>query len=345
MLRIDRKTKSLARLGPRSLADAGIRERTDLQTMVKTSPDAFFEEIGESLLLVGEEVRPSDLVGDRIDLLALDEQGSTVIIELKRGSDRLQLLQAITYAAMVASWSREQILAERARLSGRSAADAEDDLAEFLEQSELAPLNQQQRIMLMAEDFDWEVLATAEWLNERFGVDIRCYRLALSQDGSAEYLSCTCIYPPPELTEHVKRRREPGAEGLRWSSWDEVLEGVTNQAMVAFFRTELGAQAENRLRYRSLIYRCQGRRVLFVDARQKHAHVWQAGRFDTDVDVWREILGGEQAAKEAKGGRALSFVVSEPAQFERLAKFLRDELPKVRFLGRNELPANGEGEG
>ena len=42
--------------------------------------------MGEALLLLGEEVKPDSFVDDRIDLLALDQQGASVIIELKRGS-------------------------------------------------------------------------------------------------------------------------------------------------------------------------------------------------------------------------------------------------------------------
>ena len=36
--------------------------------MIKNSPDAFFEEMGESLLLIGHEVRPTDFVEERIDI-------------------------------------------------------------------------------------------------------------------------------------------------------------------------------------------------------------------------------------------------------------------------------------
>jgi hypothetical protein len=63
----------------------------------------FCEEIGESLLVIGQKVRPSDAVPDRIDILAIDDPGTSVVIELKRGSHKLQLLQAISYAGMVSA--------------------------------------------------------------------------------------------------------------------------------------------------------------------------------------------------------------------------------------------------
>jgi hypothetical protein len=61
-------------------------------------------------------------------------------------------------------------------------------------------LNHAQRILLLAESFDYEVLVAAEWLNEQFNVDVRCARLALSSDGTNEFLTCSVVFPPPEIS-------------------------------------------------------------------------------------------------------------------------------------------------
>lgn len=72
MLRIDRQAKTLKRLEQRQLPQTGLKERYDIQQMILNSPDDCFAEMGEPLLVLGQEVRPTDFVDDRIDLLAID---------------------------------------------------------------------------------------------------------------------------------------------------------------------------------------------------------------------------------------------------------------------------------
>ena len=98
MLKINRSESSLVTLDTPSLADVSITERYDLQEYISNSPDAFLQEIGQELFLIGKELEPSTTVADRIDLFGIDKEGTCVIIELKRGSNKLQMFQAITYA-------------------------------------------------------------------------------------------------------------------------------------------------------------------------------------------------------------------------------------------------------
>jgi len=207
MLKIDRTNQSFSLLDAPTLADVSITERYDLQEIISNSPDDFFTEIGQELFLLGKEMEPSKNVGDRIDLLAIDKVGTCVVIELKRGNHKLHMLQAISYAGMMAQWRAEDLLL----LLGEAQQEA---LLDFLE-VDRDDINRQQRIILVAEAYDYALLIGAEWLSEQFGVSIVCCRIAVAKDSTtnSEYLVCSNVYPAPELAkEAISRGRTGGGD-------------------------------------------------------------------------------------------------------------------------------------
>jgi hypothetical protein len=305
MLKIDRTDHTFARLLQKPLSEAAVRERGDLQRMIANSPEAFFAELQEEFLLIGEELQPSERVEDRIDLLALARDGATVVIELKRGAHKLQLLQALSYAAMVSDWDFEKLVAARARLGRKPDTDAEEEMEEFLSE-ELSTVNQTQRVLLIAEDFDFEVLATAKWLTEKYDVDVACWSIKLATDSAAEYLSLACIYPPPELGEAARKRRtHEGPRPLRWPDWETALASISNPAVVSFYKERISQGWPSRLPRRMLLFDSNGKRRFWMSARGKHAYVWQRGRFDSDETFWRERLGDTCRIDPVADGRAL----------------------------------------
>lgn len=341
MLHIDRHHKTLTLLEQRRLPEVGLKERTDLQAMIRHSADAFFAEIGEPLLLIGEEVRPTDVVEDRIDLLAMDQQGTAVVIELKRGNHKLHLFQALAYAGMIAKWDGHQLIHERSRFTGRAVDDVEEEIEQFLLE-DTANLNHAQRILLVAEDFDYEVLVTAEWLSEQYDVDIRCYRLVLSANGETEFLTCSCIYPPPELTQHAIRRgaRRGEPAPVTWPDWETALNAIENTAVADFFRQERAAGQQSDLGSRRVLrYRLADRRRLVVIARKRAAYVWQTGRFQDDVAWWTAKLGAGSQVEPVKGGQCLRFFLSSKADFAAFTVALKTGLPQMEF---GEADEDGE---
>jgi hypothetical protein len=330
VLKVDRNTLQLSPLKLKELSDLGFTERGHLQQMIRRSPEVFFAEIGEDLLLLGEEVVPAEIVDDRIDLLAVDRDGAVVVIELKRKSHKLHLLQALSYAAMISGWTPERLSQLRSELE---AGEGAEDLEEFLA-SELSVVNQRQRVILIAEQYDWEVLATAEWLSEKHSVDIRCYRLVIATDAGAQYLSCECIYPPRELAEHARRRsrRALTDEGHVWQTWDQALEDVQNEDLVKFFRAELGRDQEAYLRKRLLYYRIGAKRRYSLNARRKVAYVWQTGRFPGDIDFWSSRVKADEV-KEVRDGEGLRFFVETAEELERFRKAVSEELTAEMFEG------------
>ncbi|MGN6090915.1 MAG: hypothetical protein ACTHOL_01070, partial [Luteibacter jiangsuensis] len=95
----------LSRLLPISLADAQIRERRDLQRLLR----AHLSQLLPDLLVISEEFEGWDDSKRRVDLLAIDRVGNLVVIELKRGDTGHHMdLQSIRYAAMVSTMTFAQ---------------------------------------------------------------------------------------------------------------------------------------------------------------------------------------------------------------------------------------------
>jgi hypothetical protein len=343
MLRIDKDEKKLVHLKKSALADADHWER-QLQAMICAAPNSFCEEIGESLWVIGQEVRPSDNVPDRIDILAVDEGGNAVVIELKRGTNKLQLLQAVSYAGMVSRWPADRFIETLAANYSQSRDDARSEIEDHTG-TDISKINHAQRILLIAEDYDPALLVAAEWLHENFGVDIRCYRLQLSQeDNGSDYLTCSCIYPPIEIATLTRRSEgRSGPAGTAWANWDAALEGVQNPAVKEFVRSELAKNREARLQYREVIYRMAGQRRFYLACRKQYAYVLQWGRFEGDQAYWQGKLSEPGHVQQVSGNRALRFHVTTAPDIAAFAKAMSDDLKNVEFSETGDLEPTPNG--
>ncbi len=152
--------------------------------------------LGEKLLVVGRQAMV-DGGKDRIDLLALDENGALVIIELKRdlvGGDAD--LQGLRYAALVQDWGESEIR-KQAEDYWESAGEDRD----FLEEIQAlcgddATLNTTQRVILVGRDVKPRLGSMALWLIAQ-GLDIRVVAVTLLKDGEQLYLQPQVVIPPP----------------------------------------------------------------------------------------------------------------------------------------------------
>ena len=336
MLKVNRTNRTFSRLNSPSFADAQILERTDLQECIFNSSGEFFAEIGERVFVLGKEVSPSQTVQDRIDILAIDPDGTLVIVELKRGSNKLQMLQAVSYAGMIARWSADDV---------RNLVTAEqwDALTDFLD-VDTDDMNRSQRLLLVAERYDFALLAGAEWLNEQYGVNIRCTAVTLATDPStsAEYMACSSVFPAPALAEQAAaRNRTPhSAKPLKWSDWEEALRGIENAELQCFAREELELGREQYLRRRGFHYRMAGKRRWSISCRRKTAYVWQRGRFEDDELFWKECIGEMAAVKPVKSGTALSFNLHVTADFHAFRNAVCSNPGNFQWYGNGTVPAD-----
>ena len=151
----------------------------------------------ESMLLVGQQV--TNRVQARSDLIAVDQDGNLVLIELKRDKKDIEHrkealeFQAIRYAASCATIQTTNELIQNVfvpyvekhreefgydELSSNEVARRL--LEAFLETNHVVKFNERQKIILVASEFDEQTMSAVAWLNSN-QVDIRCCRLIPSK--------------------------------------------------------------------------------------------------------------------------------------------------------------------
>ncbi|MEK9505555.1 hypothetical protein [Gaopeijia maritima] len=199
-------------------ADAGVRERDDLQRLIRDQIEVLgTNATGEpDLLVLAEEFSDWEDSRRRVDLLAVDRDAKLVVIELKRTQDGGHMeLQALRYAAMVSTltWEKAVDLLHADLQRRGSDADAETIILEFLgwaepNEDEFA---QDVRIVLASAEFSRELTTAVMWLNER-ELDIQCVRLKPYRHGGRLLLSIEQVVPLPEATDYQVRLREKARE-------------------------------------------------------------------------------------------------------------------------------------
>jgi hypothetical protein len=236
MFKIDKEANLIEPLRSPTFADLGFKERQHLQEWIAKTPSC----LGEDLLIIQKEFADFADTKERLDLLALDKQGSLVLIENKLDdTGRDVTWQALKYASYCSSLSKESIRSIFQEYLDKSGPgkDAKKILAEFLnagDYDEIA-LNKgsTQRIVLIAANFRKEVTSTVLWLLS-FKLRIQCFRVKPWSSDHNLFLGVNQIIPTKDAEEFMI--------GLASKSLDEVeatTEGMNRQSVRRQFWTEL----------------------------------------------------------------------------------------------------------
>ncbi|MYB42591.1 MAG: DUF91 domain-containing protein [Chloroflexi bacterium] len=240
LYRIDEADGSLSPIPETSLSGEGMSERDDLQRWLRDHPDA----LGDGLFVLAEEYGEWAGSSRRIDLLALDQDGRLVVIELKRDEGAFMDLQAIRYAAMVAHMTLDRAVAAHERhLQARGIeGDARERILGHLgagEGKEPEIESAKPQIVLAARDFSQELTTSVLWLNDA-GLDISCVRLLPYRVGDDLVLDVTQVIPLPEAKDYVVRVRDKAIEAephkypdVPWTDEDiELLAGMVENPAI-----------------------------------------------------------------------------------------------------------------
>jgi hypothetical protein len=224
--------EAIRKISETSFSAAGIKERGDLQRLLRHQIDV----ISPETLVIAEEFGEWEDSKRRIDLLGIDRDANIVVIELKRTEDGGHMeLQAIRYAAMVSTLTFEKVVDIYAAYLKRvgKEIDARTSILEFLgwESADEELFAQDVRIVLASAEFSKELTTAVIWLNEH-GLDIRCVRMQPYQDNGRLLVDVQQVIPLPEaaayqvqVREKEQRGRQERAEryGIRKKFWQGLL--------------------------------------------------------------------------------------------------------------------------
>jgi hypothetical protein len=220
-----------------TFADVSVSERGDLQRLLKRK----IEIIAPGILIVSEEFSDWEDSRRRIDLLGIDASANLVVIELKRTEDDGHMeLQAIRYAAMVSTLSFDRVVEifEAYLAAEGDTRDARTTILDHLgwEDADQDAFAQDVKIVLASAEFSKELTTTVMWLNDEFGLDIRCVRIKPYGSRDNLLLDVQQVIPLPEAQEYQVRLKDKKQKerGARTSSRDVArfnvsVDGVVHQ--------------------------------------------------------------------------------------------------------------------
>ena len=202
LFRINPETHESESITEVEFAQLGFQERRDIQEWIAANPTI----LGDDLLIIGKEFNGFDRTNERLDLLAIDADGTLVVIELKRDHSGTDVhWQAIKYASYFRQAKQDDITRVLAEYSNESEEEAVNILLQHIGADDLGALNNDQRIILASHRFAPEVTSAALWLNEKSPRDnlITCIQLTPYQDGDAFYVQTNTLIPLPGAEDYA----------------------------------------------------------------------------------------------------------------------------------------------
>jgi len=159
-------------------------------------------------MVIGRQV-PTEH-GGYIDLLALDEEGNIIVLELKRDKSHREVVsQVLDYASWVDDLEYEgvaSIFADyRQRRHGGSAKSLQDAFEEFFEVDIPEEINVSHEMVIVATGLHPESERVVRYLQSNYGVPVNAVFFTFFVDGGTEYLSRSWLVQPTQEEESSRR--------------------------------------------------------------------------------------------------------------------------------------------
>jgi len=211
------RDRTLVPLGE-TLASVGRRETDDLEAWILSEPAI----LGSDIIIIGSQVQTRS---GPLDLLGIDFEGNTVIVELKRDMiPREAVAQAIDYASDIEDWDVARLGEECRKYRGQS---LEEYLSESLPEEvalDSLPLNRSQRVLLVGTAIEEPLQRMIEWLSGTYHMPVNALLLRYVQTQSGdELLVRTMVIPEEVERQAAKQRRSFGMDDTPGAFEDDEL--------------------------------------------------------------------------------------------------------------------------
>jgi hypothetical protein len=179
------------------------RKRLEVEDLVQKWVAEDLRLVGLDAIVIGQKVTTAH--DKEVDILAMDQDGSLIIIELKRDrTPRDVIAQALDYA----SWVRTLTTAEVYEIYSRKNNNAE--LSEAFKKKFNGPipdaLNATHQILIVASEFDEASRRIVEYLSEEYGVGINASFFCVFESESDQWLTTDFLLDQDEVTERATKK-------------------------------------------------------------------------------------------------------------------------------------------
>lgn len=350
-------------LTARTFGELGFRERSNLQEWIAKEPSC----LGEELLVIQKEFAGFSDTLERLDLLALDKQGSLVLIENKLDDTGRDLTwQALKYASYCSGLSKENVRRIYQEFLDKTAAgtDAKEQITDFLDANdyEEVTINRgiTQRIILIAANFRKEVTSTVLWLLN-FKLRVQCFRITPYSMGDQHFLNIEQIIPTKDVEEFMigiadksldeveGATEEKNRHKVRREFWTDILRAMTGKTAL-FQNISPGVQgwigAGSGVRgvgFNFAAGRAYGRAEVYIDRGDGKENSFIYDQLHAQKEAIQAAFGGELTWEPLKGKQACR-VKSEMAgniydrdQWPELIDFMTGAMVKMESAFKEPL--------
>ncbi len=203
-------------------------EESVLENWLENNSDEILED--GKLLIIGRQLTTN--LGGIIDLLGIDREGDTVVIELKRDrTPRETVAQALEYASFIEELDTDQL----EKILQHYVTDESLNLASYhRDYFELAPdeavsFNKEQRIVLVGQKITGEIRQTASFLRKK-GLRVTCLEFSYFQANGGKHLFSYDIV----VGKEPQKIKQISSGALPTVSQDSFLESLDNNGKEVF---------------------------------------------------------------------------------------------------------------